>query len=420
LLTSAARPAALFHPSRGRRLTRPALLLLASCLAIALAGIGAARPAPALATSTLATRCDNVQLRSRPSTSSTKLATLSKGTRVVAVEKVSGGRWRSTCAGRTDTGRSWYKVTVVNGNDVSSRFGVGAVYAASSLLRRLDSDRSVRVSSIPALLTNLADNSVDEIVVANGTYRINAANARQSNSLWIGGDRYARRTRPITVRAETIGGVTFDAGGGPMGGLSFNGGAHDQTWIGFRFANGTTNQTGVIVFGGYAGTKAPYAITLRHITVDRSVHRVNTGTRDHAVYFSYALDTWRDIVIADLSVDASDSMGLASAIHMDHGYRSDAPNVAAHGVTVRRLTFRGNGSWAAQHAIILWKPTVRGWLFDGASIVNAGGTAVTFESVGARNVVFKNITSTGSGVVGFYSSMGRNPPGVTFQNNSFR
>ena len=51
----------------------------------------------------------------------------------------------------------------------------------------------------------------------------------------------------MTVRAETRGGVTFDAGGGNLGGLSFNGGAHHQTWDGFKFANGVTSQTGVIM-----------------------------------------------------------------------------------------------------------------------------------------------------------------------------
>ena len=115
-------------------------------------------------------------------------------------------------------------------------------------------------------MTALADNTVDEIVVANGTYAISAASSQASNSLWIG-SRFASRTRAVTVRAETIGGVTFNGGGGNMGGLSINGGAHDQTWDGFRFANGNTSQTGVITFGGYAGLAAPYAITLRNITV---------------------------------------------------------------------------------------------------------------------------------------------------------
>jgi hypothetical protein len=273
------------------------------------------------------------------------------------------------------------------------------------------------VTSVSALLTTLADNTVDEIVVANGTYAISAAANKASNSLWIG-SRYASRTRPVTVRAETIGGVTFDAGGGNMGGIGFNAGAHDQTWDGFRFANGKTDQTGVIVFGGYAGLAAPYGITLRHITVDRTVHRVSNGTTDHAVYFSYALDNWRAILIEDLTVDASDSMGLASAIHMDHGYAADAPNVAAHGVTVRRLTFYGNSSATGQQAIILWQPPVRDWLFDGATITNAGGQAARFESRGASNIVFKDIVSSNSH--GFYSSLGSNPPGVTFTNTSWR
>ena len=277
--------------------------------------------------------------------------------------------------------------------------------------------RSVRVTSIPALLRTLADNTVDQIVVANGTYKISAAPRQASNSLWIG-SRFASRTRAVTVRAETIGGVTFTAGGGALGGISFNSGAHDQTWDGFHFANGTVNQTGVIVFGGYAGKKAPYAITLRRITIDHTVHRVNNGTTDHAVYFSYALDTWRNIYLDGLTVRASDTRGLASAIHMDHGYAADAPNVPAHSVTVRNLTFFGNSGAAGQNAIILWQPPIRNWLFLGATIVNAGGQAARFESRGASNVVFRNIVSRNSH--GFYSSLGNPPPGVTFSNNSWR
>jgi hypothetical protein len=270
------------------------------------------------------------------------------------------------------------------------------------------------VTSVPALLAALVDNTVDRIVVADGTYRISPASSQATNSLWIG-SRYAKRTNPVTVRAETIGGVTFDGGGGYLGGISFEEGAHDQTWNGFRFANGNTSQDGVIMFGGYAGLAAPYAITLRNITIEHTVHRVDaTHTVDHAVYFSYALDTWRDILIDGLTVDASDAMGLASAIHMDHG---GTVNVPAHGVTVRNLTFYGNTGSAVQQAIILWKPAVHDWLFDGASIMNAGGTAATFESIGARNIVFQNIVSTNSH--GFWSTLGANPPGVTFINDSW-
>ena len=65
------------------------------------------------------------------------MATLSKGIKVVAVDKVSGSSWKTTCAGSTSTGSSWYKITVANGKDVRSRFGLSAVYAASSLFKKL-------------------------------------------------------------------------------------------------------------------------------------------------------------------------------------------------------------------------------------------------------------------------------------------
>jgi hypothetical protein len=214
--------------------------------------------------------------------------------------------------------------------------------------------------------------------------------------------------------------VTFDAGGGSLGGLSFTSGAHDQTWSGFHFANGRTSQTGVIVFGGYAGQAAPYNIALKHITIDASCHRVapyNTAT-DHAVYFSYAREGWKNILLQDLTVEATDAMGLSSGIHMDHGYVSDAPNVAAHDVTVRRMTFHGNKTITGQQAIILWAPPTRNWLFEANTITNAGGGAVRFESKGASGIVFKDNVSTNSR--GFYSSMGTKPPGVTLTNNSFR
>ena len=109
---------------------------------------------------------------------------------------------------------------------------------------------SVRVTSIAALLDKLADNSITDIVVANGTYRVSAAASQASNSLWIG-SRYAGRTRAVTVRAETRGGVTFDGGGTTyFGCISFEAGAHDQTWDGFRCANGQATSTGVVTFGG--------------------------------------------------------------------------------------------------------------------------------------------------------------------------
>ena len=270
-------------------------------------------------------------------------------------------------------------------------------------------DLPVRVTSIPALLTALADDAVTEIVVADGTYRVSGAANKQANSLWIGA-RFAGRTRPVLVRAETTGGVTFDGGGGYLGGISFEEGAHHQTWQGFRFTNGSPMESGVIMFGGYAGLAAPHHITLRDITIDRSV--TSAELHGHAVYFSWAVGGPHDLLLDRLTVDNSLG-GLTSALHF---YHSDAANRNAWNVTIRRLQVTGT-----QQAIMLWDPTLRDIRVDTAEIADALTYAVRYESPGASGITFANITSTGSGSGrGFYSSLGSSPPGVTFIDNSFR
>ena len=277
------------------------------------------------------------------------------------------------------------------------------------------------MTSIPALLEALADDATRDIVVADGTYQVSPASHQAADSLWIDG-RFATRTNPVVVRAERRGAVTFDGGGAvDFGCITFLDGAHDQTWDGFRCANGQATSTGVVTFGGSGGggqyeVPGPHGITLRHITIDRTVTgRATTMTgnaSDHAFYISQGLGTGpHDLLFEDITVDGSGY--LASAFHFFH---SDAMHPNASDVTVRRLTVTGT-----QQAIILWDDTLRNITFDYADIAGALNVAVRYESAGATGVTLANIVSTGSGSgSGFYSSLGDQPPGVTFDNNSFR
>jgi hypothetical protein len=269
---------------------------------------------------------------------------------------------------------------------------------------------SVQVTSVPALLDALADNAVSEIVVTTGTYQVSAAADKAANSLWIGA-RYAGRTKPVTVRAETTGEVTFDGGGTTaFGGITFVEGAHHQTWQGFVFDNGTATDTGVIVFGGYAGLVAPHHITLRDVTVGPSINP--DGPSGSAVSFSWAVGGPHDLLLESLTVD-NPTHSIEAALNF---YHSDASNRNAWNVTVRRLQVNGT-----QQAITLWDPTLRNITVDTATITNALRVAVRYESAGASGITFANITSTGSGSgTGFRSSEGPSPPGVTLINNSFR
>ena len=69
-------------------------------------------------------------------------------------------------------------------------------------------------------------------------------------------------------------------------------------------------------------------------------------------------------------------------------------------------------------AIILWDPTVHDITIDGATITNAMYVGVRYEGPG-QAIALRNITTSGSGQYGFYSSLGTSPPGVTFFGNLF-
>jgi hypothetical protein len=275
------------------------------------------------------------------------------------------------------------------------------------------SGRTVTVGSISALKTALADNSVGQIVVRNGVYRVSAAGSQASNSLWIG-SRYASRTRTVLVRAATRGGVTFDGGGGTFGCMSFEQGARYQIWDGFNCGNGRPNHTGAIVFGGYPTLVPAHHITMRHIrilsTVRGSATSISSGTTDHAFYISDARGAGpHDLVFEDISVDGRG--GLATAFHFFHS-QSGSPNASS--VTVRRLTVIGT-----QQAILLWDGTMRNIQFDHATITGALKFGVRYESAGASGIRFSYITTRSSGSRGWYSSMGSHPSGVTLVGNSF-
>jgi hypothetical protein len=267
---------------------------------------------------------------------------------------------------------------------------------------------SIRVASVSALLNALADDEVAEIVVADGTYRVQPASDQARDSLWIG-SRFATRTRPVLVRAEHRGGVTFDGGGAKtFGGITFTEGANNQTWDGFRFANGEATETGVIVFGGYAGLAAPHHITLRAIEILGTCTGHN-DRHDHAVYFSYAVGGPHDILIDGLSVDGTGPRPLSTALHFFH---SDAANANAWNTTVRRLVVTGTYT-----AISIWDRTLHDVTIDTASITNARYGAVQYEEPGER-ITLRNVLSTGSGDFGFYSTLGDAPPGITIINSS--
>jgi lysozyme len=82
----------------------------------------------------LETVCGGVRLRTDTDTSAKTKIKLPVGARVIASGTVSGGSWTADCDGRI-RGTSWYRITKIGAQSVSSMFGVKALYAARGLLR---------------------------------------------------------------------------------------------------------------------------------------------------------------------------------------------------------------------------------------------------------------------------------------------
>ena len=201
--------------------------------------------------------------------------------------------------------------------------------------------------------------------------------------------------------------MTFDGGGASgFGGLSFEEGAHDQVWDGFKFANMTGSSSGIVEFGGYSAYATPHHITLRNITI-MARHRASASSnQEQGIYFAHAAGTGpHDLLLENILIDGSSSLSVWSGIHSYHG---DSANPPTSRVTIRNLTVTGT-----TYAIILWAAGAHDWLIDGGSIANAGANAVRYEVIGGARNVIENVTSTGSGQGGFYSSLGPQPPGLT-------
>ena len=126
--TTAAAPALLRGPWLPLAAAGLALLLV-------LTAMSAAMPRGVLAATTLAARCDSVNLRVKPRTTARTLRTLAAGAKVVAVAKVSGSHWSVKCAGSRKSASSWWRISSINGKSVKALYGVNYVYGATGLFK---------------------------------------------------------------------------------------------------------------------------------------------------------------------------------------------------------------------------------------------------------------------------------------------
>ena len=106
----------------------------------------------------------SVNLRTKPTTSATREATIKTGTTVRVIATVtSGGSYATDCGGRDIAGKSWFKIDRVNGTSVSSLYGVSAVYGAAGLFRPESSSTAAATESIGSVGQTAADGAEEPV-----------------------------------------------------------------------------------------------------------------------------------------------------------------------------------------------------------------------------------------------------------------
>lgn len=199
------------------------------------------------------------------------------------------------------------------------------------------SGTTVAVTSIAAARTAMLDNAVGEIVFRNGSYNPGPGVRNGGTNQWWVGPEVAFRTRPLLIRAETPGGVTF-RGTTSNRWFVFTDGSHDLAFDGFVFDGLSIGQDGIVKIGGDPDYIPSHHITWTRTTVLPSCRGTGQAGSlyDHVYYVAHAKgDGPHDILIDGVTADLTG--GLDSVFH---AYHSDGGPMAHH-VTVRAVRSSG-------------------------------------------------------------------------------
>jgi GH25 family lysozyme M1 (1,4-beta-N-acetylmuramidase) len=74
-------------------------------------------------------------LRSSASTGATSRTVINIDTKVLVATQVTGSSYSTTCSGKAVSGKSWYRISSVNGKSVKSVYGVTYLYSATGLYK---------------------------------------------------------------------------------------------------------------------------------------------------------------------------------------------------------------------------------------------------------------------------------------------
>ena len=155
---------------RPDRLSFVAIVMVAILSATVLFTVASlSSPSIALGASVYGASCDDVALRTRPSVASRRKAVIDSGKQVSVVSTVKGGSWTVTCAGRTTSGNTWYRINAVMGQKVSARYGVTYLYIATALVSHVNPASRYSACKNVGLRTRPSSSATRKAVIPMGT-----------------------------------------------------------------------------------------------------------------------------------------------------------------------------------------------------------------------------------------------------------
>ncbi|MFL5708929.1 MAG: glycoside hydrolase family 25 protein [Chloroflexota bacterium] len=242
--------------SERSRASQRTLLLTAAIATLLLFVVGAtAAPSTALgATTTTRAALCSANLRTTAIGSSRIKKIIKTGTLVTVVASVAGRSYSTTCSGKAVSGKTWLRVTKVDGKSVKTLFGVSYLYAASALFKTVpvskyaactlnlrSSQKSgstalsrVKTDTMLAVVATVSGRSYDTTCagkpVSGSTWaRVNAVNGKTVKSLF--GVSYVYVASKMLVGARTLTAPPEPAAPGTLEGLDVSHWQNTIDWL---------------------------------------------------------------------------------------------------------------------------------------------------------------------------------------------
>jgi hypothetical protein len=332
------------------------------------------------ADTTRAAACD-ADLRTNATTSASVKVSIKTDARVTVTRAVSGTAYKSTCAGRTVSGSTWFLISAIDGKTVKSLYGISYVYGAAGMFKTIPVYPACRVY----LRTRPFSDASKKVLIPQNT--------------------------PVTVGLNVPGGAYHTV----CNGVTVSG----VTWLRIDAINGRSIRS----LYGIDSVYAPLAIfkpapvptttpppTTGGIPVPSSIDA--TGRNDA----SASLNSW----LGTLPSGSTVLFKAGGTYRMDKGLRvSKSLTVEGNGATLK-----SNGDYQDMSSLVVVSGTgvkIRGFKLVGNSPspgVYRGGQewAHGILTIGGGNIEIANVTV--SGVYGDCLKVGKGSNTVSFHDST--